>query len=149
MDEELNSLFKRLNEGDIDALESIYNMMSAIQFGALNRLIENEFRAAEILIDIYSDIWGRRKERAGIHTGHWAWIMTITHRKAMNAVNRGEGKLGTNRAISASTDIDLLKSAYLDASSTEQLATATGDNEVVLKSRLNAAFIALRQEMQS
>lgn len=155
MDNRLNDPIKRMSQSDKSALADIYAIASPKQFGAIRRLVPDTGEAAEILKTAYKEIWKRRKERSSVQSGHWNWIMAITHRCAVAHLNRSQQKRSMNnsaatpvtslKAAMPEEEQNLLSHAYLDGAPLNDMAAQLDVDVETVQRRIVAAVNTLRK----
>jgi RNA polymerase sigma-70 factor (ECF subfamily) len=87
---DIGSLLARVARGDSSAFERLYDELSPAVFGLARRVVRDPTRAEDVTQEVFLEVWrkaarfdsGRGKART--------WVMTIAHRRAVDAVRRSE-----------------------------------------------------------
>jgi RNA polymerase sigma-70 factor (ECF subfamily) len=87
---DVDSLLGRVARGDSSAFEQLYDELSSAVFGLARRVVRDPARAEDVTQEVFLEVWrkaarfdsGRGKART--------WVMTIAHRRAVDAVRRSE-----------------------------------------------------------
>lgn len=88
--DDVDELVGRVARGDAAAFERLYDVVGGQVFGLARRVVRDPERAQDVTQDVFLDVWrkapGYDAQRGSART----WIMTITHRRAVDAVRRNE-----------------------------------------------------------
>lgn len=87
----LNQLMRRIAQQDRDAFAQLYRLLEKPLFRFISLKLNDPFRAADILHDVFMEIWrgaGGFQARSSVKT----WVFSIAYRKVMD-VFRSEGRL--------------------------------------------------------
>ncbi|WBU36694.1 ECF RNA polymerase sigma factor SigK [Homoserinibacter sp. YIM 151385] len=93
----LEDLLTRTAAGDRQAFAELYDRMSARVFGLVKRLLLDHAQSEEVSQEIFLEIWQSASRYAPEKGGAVGWILTMTHRRAVDRV----------RASQASRDRDV------------------------------------------
>lgn len=78
--------------GDSAAFEQLYDEVGSMVYGVARRVVRDPARAEDVTQEVFLDVWrkapGFDLERGSAKT----WIMTIAHRRAVDAVRRNEAQ---------------------------------------------------------
>ena len=87
---DVDVLVGRVARGDAQAFERLYDELSASVYGLARRVVRDPARAEDVTQDVFLEIW-RKAARfdAGLGKAK-TWVMTIAHRRAVDAVRRNE-----------------------------------------------------------
>ena len=89
---DVDALVGRVARGDAQAFEQLYDEMAAAVYGLARRVVRDPARAEDVTQDVFLDVW-RKAARFDRDLGKAkTWIMTITHRRAVDAVRRSESQ---------------------------------------------------------
>ena len=93
----VGALLVRVAGGDQGAFARLYDMLSARAFGLILRVLVDRAQSEEVLQEVFLEIWQSAARFAPDKGQGRSWILTITHRRAVDRV----------RAAQASTDRDV------------------------------------------
>jgi RNA polymerase sigma-70 factor (ECF subfamily) len=96
--DDVDALLRRVARGESKAFESLYDVMCASVYGVARRVVRDPSRAEDVTQDAFLDIW---RKAPGFDAGRGSaktWIMTIAHRRAVDAVRRNESAKKYDRA---------------------------------------------------
>jgi RNA polymerase sigma-70 factor (ECF subfamily) len=87
---DLDQLVGRLARGDARAFESLYDELSSAVYGLARRVVRDPTRAEDVTQEVFLEVW-RKAARFDRSLGKAkTWVMTIAHRRAVDAVRRSE-----------------------------------------------------------
>jgi len=87
---DVDVLVGRVARGDALAFERLYDEMSAAVYGLARRVVRDPARAEDVTQDVFLEVW-RKAARFDSELGRAkTWVMTIAHRRAVDAVRRNE-----------------------------------------------------------
>ena len=87
---DVDLLLGRVARGDSQAFESLYDELSASVFGLARRVVRDPARAEDVTQEVFLEVW-RKAARFDSSLGKAkTWVMTIAHRRAVDAVRRSE-----------------------------------------------------------
>jgi RNA polymerase sigma-70 factor (ECF subfamily) len=88
----VDHLVGRVAKGDAEAFENLYDAMGAPVYGVARRVVRDPERAEDVAQEVFLDVWRKApsfdQQRGSART----WIMTIAHRRAVDAVRRNEAQ---------------------------------------------------------
>jgi RNA polymerase sigma-70 factor (ECF subfamily) len=90
-------LLRRIATGDQDAFARLYDATASRVFGLVKRLVRDHAQSEEVTQEIYLEIWQTATRYDPSKGGAMAWMLTMTHRRAVDRV----------RASQASRDRDV------------------------------------------
>jgi RNA polymerase sigma-70 factor (ECF subfamily) len=99
---DVEALITRVARGDARAFEELYDELCSAVFGLARRVVRDPARAEDVTQEVFLEVWRKaaRYDRA-LGTPR-TWVMTIAHRRAVDAVRRSESQKGRdNRGASA------------------------------------------------
>jgi RNA polymerase sigma-70 factor (ECF subfamily) len=89
---DIDLLMGRVARGDSHAFESLYDELSPAVFGLARRVVRDPARAEDVTQEVFLEIW-RKAARYDSGLGKAkTWVMTIAHRRAVDAVRRNESQ---------------------------------------------------------
>jgi RNA polymerase sigma-70 factor (ECF subfamily) len=90
-------LLRRVATGDRDAFAQLYDNTAPRVFGLVKRLLRDHAQSEEVTQEIFLEIWQTAARYDHTKGGSMAWMLTMTHRRAVDRV----------RASQASRDRDV------------------------------------------
>lgn len=89
---DVDELMRRAARGDSRAFETLYDELSPAVYGLARRVVRDPTRAEDVTQEVFLDVW-RKATRFDVERGKAkTWIMTIAHRRAVDAVRRSEAQ---------------------------------------------------------
>lgn len=89
---DIDLLVGRVARGDSSAFEALYDQVSAAVFGLARRVVRDPARAEDVTQEVFLEVWRKAASfDAKLGKGK-TWIMTIAHRRAVDAVRRSESQ---------------------------------------------------------
>ncbi len=83
-------LVGRVARGDATAFEALYDEVSASVYGLARRVVRDPARAEDVTQEVFLEVW-RKAARFDSSLGRAkTWVLTIAHRRAVDAVRRSE-----------------------------------------------------------
>jgi RNA polymerase sigma-70 factor (ECF subfamily) len=82
INEEAAALIRKIREGDVSSLATLYDKTSRLLFGLILNILGDRGLAEEALLDVYTHIG---KEAAACDTGHLpiVWLMSVARTRAI------------------------------------------------------------------
>lgn len=89
---DVDELMRRAARGDSQAFEELYDELSPAVYGLARRVVRDPTRAEDVTQEVFLDVW-RKATRFDVERGKAkTWVMTIAHRRAVDAVRRSEAQ---------------------------------------------------------
>jgi len=89
---DVDDLMRRAARGDSQAFEGLYDELSPAVYGLARRVVRDPARAEDVTQEVFIDVW-RKATRFDVERGKAkTWVMTIAHRRAVDAVRRSEAQ---------------------------------------------------------
>jgi len=89
---DVDELMRRAARGDAQAFEGLYDELSSAVYGLARRVVRDPARAEDVTQEVFLDVW-KQATRFDVERGRAkTWVMTIAHRRAVDAVRRSEAQ---------------------------------------------------------
>jgi RNA polymerase sigma-70 factor (ECF subfamily) len=89
---DIEALVRQVALGDATAFEKVYDELSSAVFGLARRVVRDPARAEDVTQEVFLEVW-RKAARFDSSLGKAkTWVMTIAHRRAVDAVRRSESQ---------------------------------------------------------
>ena len=87
---DIDVLVSQVARGDSQAFEALYDALSAPVYGLARRVVRDPVRAEDVTQEVFLEVW-RKASGFDKDLGKGkTWVMTIAHRRAVDAVRRNE-----------------------------------------------------------
>jgi RNA polymerase sigma-70 factor, ECF subfamily len=87
---DLDVLLAQVARGDSHAFERLYDEVSASVFGLARRVVRDPTRAEDVTQEVFLEVWRKAPRYDRDRGTAKTWIMTIAHRRSVDAVRRNE-----------------------------------------------------------
>jgi len=84
----LDDLLTSIARGDSSAFESVYDQTASMVYGLTLRILRSPALAEEVTQEVYLQIWRQADRFDANRAPARAWIATLAHRRAVDAVRR-------------------------------------------------------------
>ena len=167
------ALLPRIARGDSQAFEELYDLMGSSVYGVARRVVRDPARAEDVTQDAFLEVWRKAPSFDVSRGSAKTWIMTIAHRRAVDAVRRNESqkrydgqavveevshdepadRLVTEEEHSAvrgcldtltELQLEAVRLAYFSGYTYAQVATLLGKPLPTIKTRMRDGLIRLR-----
>ncbi|WP_147405909.1 hypothetical protein [Litorimonas taeanensis] len=143
-------------------MSEIYTLTSAHLYGIIHRILPEDPMASRVLKSVYARVWERRHEIAKQVADPVVYLRTLAHRYAIDykfthniksvleqkSAIESNGKIESLKGLNIKpADIKLLRRAYLDGLSCEDLADLEGTTANDVRTRLAQLSHKLNQEV--
>ena len=135
-----SDLARRLRDGDADALATLYQRVERRAYGMARRVLADPAAAEDAVHEAFTQLWERRatlSDEGRIES----LVMTMVHRRAIDAVRRRRGARVSLADMDLHAQIDERAGAALDAVITEI-------SEASLRARLHQLLADLPEEQR-
>jgi RNA polymerase sigma-70 factor (ECF subfamily) len=85
-------LMGRVARGDAPAFEALYDELSSAVYGLARRVVRDPTRAEDVTQEVFLEVWRKAARYDGSLGRPKTWVMTIAHRRAVDAVRRSESQ---------------------------------------------------------
>ena len=98
---DVDLLVGKVARGDSRAFEQLYDELSSAVFGLARRVVRDPARAEDVTQEVFLEVW-RKAARYDSAVGKAkTWVLTIAHRRAVDAVRRSESQKRRDTAATA------------------------------------------------
>ena len=88
--DDVGVLLHDVARGDSTSFERLYDVVGAQVYGLARRVIRDPERAEDIAQEVFLEVWRKASTFDRKRGNAKSWILTITHRRAVDAVRRTE-----------------------------------------------------------
>lgn len=89
---DIDALLGKVARGDSKAFDQLYDEVSAAVYGLARRVVRDPTHSEDVTQEVFLEVW-RKAARFDRSLGKGkSWIMTIAHRRAVDAVRRSESQ---------------------------------------------------------
>jgi RNA polymerase sigma-70 factor (ECF subfamily) len=89
---DVDSLVGRVAVGDRSAFARLYDEVGSSVYGVARRVVRDPERAEDVSQEVFLEVWRKAPSFDEGRGSAKAWIMTIAHRRAVDAVRRNESQ---------------------------------------------------------
>lgn len=87
---DVDALLGGVAVGDSKAFEGLYDALGASVYGVARRVVRDPNRAEDVVQEVFLDVWRKAPSFDDARGSAKTWVMTIAHRRAVDAVRRNE-----------------------------------------------------------
>jgi RNA polymerase sigma-70 factor (ECF subfamily) len=95
--EDLIMLLDSITGGNEDSLDTFYQSTKKTTFGLILRILQNQAKAEEVLIDVYIQIWQQASHYDISRGNPMAWLLTISRSRALDRLRKNRSRLHCRR----------------------------------------------------
>ncbi len=100
--DEVSELLGRVSRGDASAFGGLYDALNGSVYGLARRVVRDPERAEDVAQEVFLEVWRKAPTYEPSKGTAKTWILTIAHRRAVDAVRRNEA----SRKYEAKTVVD-------------------------------------------
>jgi RNA polymerase sigma-70 factor (ECF subfamily) len=100
--DDVSELLGRVSRGDSEAFARLYDALNGSVYGLARRVVRDPERAEDVAQEVFLEVWRKAPTYEQSKGTAKTWILTIAHRRAVDAVRRNE----TSRKYEAKTVVD-------------------------------------------
>lgn len=100
--DDVSELLSRVARGDSGAFAGLYDALGGSVYGLARRVVRDPERAEDVAQEVFLEVWRKAPAYEPSKGTAKTWILTIAHRRAVDAVRRNE----TSRKYEAKTVVD-------------------------------------------
>ncbi|MDP9822268.1 ECF RNA polymerase sigma factor SigK [Nocardioides massiliensis] len=89
---DVDGLLQRVARGDRDAFSDLYDALSSPVYGLARRVVRDPARAEDVAQEVFLEVWRKAPGFDASRGTAKTWVMTIAHRRAVDAVRRSEAQ---------------------------------------------------------
>ena len=120
----------RVGKGDSQAFAELYEQSSSLLFTLALRILNNRDEAAELLQDVYVEVWRKAGNFDQNRGSPMAWLITLTRSRAIDRVRASASRGRTRTDSLEDNPVEQIQSDLpdpLENRSMEELRTLVGD----------------------
>jgi RNA polymerase sigma-70 factor (ECF subfamily) len=95
----LNELLSLAADGDRQAFSQLYDQCSSRVFGLVRRLLKDAAQSEEVTQEIFLEVWQSAKRYDPNKGSAIAWILTMSHRRAVDRVRASQSSRDRDQKI--------------------------------------------------
>jgi RNA polymerase sigma-70 factor (ECF subfamily) len=137
-------LVARVANGDQAAFEQLYEQSSALLFTLVSRIVEHQGDAADLLQEVYLEVWRKASNYDPARGTPMAWLVTLARSRAIDRV-RALGSRG--KGMTASLD-DTPASALIAAGTDALALRAANERQALVWKALETLPLVQRQAIE-
>src|SRR4051794_7297661 len=87
-----DALLPQVARGDSSAFAALYDVLGASVYGVARRVVRDPERAEDVTQEVFLEVWRKAPRFDEGRGSAKTWVMTIAHRRAVDAVRRNESQ---------------------------------------------------------
>ena len=99
-----DELLQATARGDENALAELYDLLAPAVFGLAKRVVRDPSRAEEITQDVFLSVWRFATRFDPAKGSARTWVLTLTHRRAVDVVRADEAASRREQRVGATQD---------------------------------------------
>lgn len=96
-----DELLRQVARGDEQAFEALYDQVSARVYGLAKRVLRDPAQAEEVAQEALVEVWRTAARFDATRGSATSWILTITHRRAVDRVRSAQAGVERERRVAA------------------------------------------------
>lgn len=104
-EQEWVGLIARTAQGDQAALAAFYDASSPYVFGLVMRILSDREAAAEVTLDVYSQIWRQARSYDASRGTAGSWVMTLARTRAIDRFRAGYLERGRQAPLETAAEL--------------------------------------------
>ncbi len=101
--EPADDLLRRVARGDEAAFRSLYELLSPRVYGLARRVVRDPAQAEEVAQEALVEVWRTAPRYDATKGSAAAWVLTITHRRAVDRVRAAQAGADRERRVAAAS----------------------------------------------
>lgn len=101
---DLDVLLGRVARGDVEAFEALYDAVSAAVYGLARRVVRDPTQSEDVTQEVFLEVWRKAPRFDTARGTAKTWILTMAHRRAVDAVRRTESQKSRIRRNAATEE---------------------------------------------
>lgn len=89
---DVDVLLGKVSRGDSTAFEQLYDELGSAVYGVARRVVRDPNRAEDVAQEVFLEVWRKAPSFDDGRGSAKTWILTIAHRRAVDAVRRNESQ---------------------------------------------------------